>query len=104
MNEREEQKASLICVEIALMYMMRPNCHMLAQKPRDTVDDKRWQSHIRFISQIFENLKKGGVNEDSKLYRVIVARVVLACRAKLRKREELLSPILDAIAYLKTAG
>ena len=77
---------------------------MLAQKPRDTVDDKRWQSHIRFISQIFENLKKGGVNEDSKLYEVIVARVVLACRAKLRKREELLSPILDAIAYLKTAG
>lgn len=96
----KKRVGSLVCVKVALMYMMRPNCHMLAQKPRNTIDDKRWKSHIRFITRIFENLKEGGINEDGELFRVITARVILACRAKVKKREELLSPVLDAIDCL----
>lgn len=100
MNEEQEQISSLLCVEIALMYMMRPNCHMLAQKPRNTIDDKRWESHIRFIQRIFENLIKAGIEDGGELYNTICARVVLACRGNPKRREELLSPVLDAIDYL----
>jgi len=82
------------------MYMMRPNCHMLAQKPRDTIDDKRWQRHLNFIGKIFENLILGGIEDGGELYNVICARVVLACRGNPKRRLELLSPVLDAIDYL----
>lgn len=99
-SEEKEQIASLLAVQVALMYMMRPNCHMLAQRPRNTIDDKRWESHIRFIKRIFENLKEAGINEDGELYTVCVASIVLACRAKPERREELLGPILDATDYL----
>jgi len=99
-SEEKEQIASILAVRIALMYMMRPNCHMLAQRPRNTIDDKRWESHIRFIQRIFENFVKAGIDEDGELYKIIVARVILACRAKPKRREELLGPILDATDYM----
>lgn len=95
-----DEETSLLCVKIAVMYMMRPNCHMLAQKPRNTIDDKRWLSHLAFVSKIFENLVSGGIEDGGELYNVICARVILACRGNLKRREELLSPVLDAIDCL----
>ena len=77
---------------------------MLAQKPRNTVDDKRWRSHINFLNKIFENLRDAGIEDGGELYDTICARVVLACRANIQRREELLGPVLDAIDYLVKTG
>jgi len=100
MKTEQEQISSLLCVKVALMYMMRPNCHMLSQKPRNTIDDKRWQSHLNFIGKIFDNLILAGIRDGGELYNLICARVVLACGGNPKRREELLSPVLDAIDYL----
>jgi len=93
-----EQVGYLVCVKVALLYMMRPNCHTLAQKSSGY--GKRWESHIKFINRIFENLKNAGIDEEGKFYKIVCARVILACSAKLQRRETLLSPVLDAIDYL----
>ncbi len=74
MSIEQQQNVSLICVQVALMYMMRRNCHMLAQRPRNTSSDKRWLSHIRFITAIFNNLRKAGIDENGKLFQRIACR------------------------------
>lgn len=94
------KKSALLAAQLQLMYMGRPNCHILAQKPRNTIDDKRWLRHCSFLEKIGENLKEGGVDGDGKLWMTIMARVISSCKYGPEKRWELLEPCVIAIDVL----
>ena len=97
----KQQIESLKCVQLAVMYMCRPNCHMLGQKlPEEGGSEKRWESHINFIGRIFTNLREAGLDEDGEFYLRVCARVCIACRSNLERRLELLGPVLDALDCL----
>lgn len=96
----EDKRASLICVRVALMYMMRRNCHMLQQHPSSDFGTKRWKNHIRFIQAIGNNLHGAGINEKSESWKIIMARVCASCSRGLEERLELLDPVLVGIEFL----
>lgn len=96
----KRKRAALLAAKIQLMYMGRPNCHILAQKPRNTIDDKRWLSHCKYLERIGENLKEGGIDENGELWMIIMARVVVSCKYGPERRWELLEPCIAAIDVL----
>lgn len=96
----EKTRVSLLAASLQLMYMGRPNCHILAQKPKNVYDDKRWLRHCAFLEKLGENLKDGGIDPDGKLWLTIMTRVVASCQKGPEARWDLLEPCVAAIHYL----
>lgn len=98
------KRGSLLAAQIQMMYMGRPNCHMLQQKPKNTSDSPRWLRHCEFLKRIGENLKEGGVDENGELWMTIMARVISSCKYSPKRRWELLEPCVAAIDALLGKG
>jgi hypothetical protein len=75
---------------------------MLCQniKSEEDFDKPRWKKHIKFLDAIMDNLKLGGIDQDSDIFTTFVARIVLACSQNRERREELLFPIAAACHFM----